>query len=141
MTTSYKLRNSSVSSAAPLYSTYASGRVVGDDNPATTDSASTTYTRVPYSTTSGTTYGDGIAVDSSNKVIAVPNGGFAQDYTYSSGSGILDQYQGRFTVTPDYPTGTYAYFITYSYPYIWGKRMRNTAYNASVPLTAKTTYT
>ena len=29
-----------------------------------------------------------------------------------SGLGDLDQYNGRFTVTPDFPKGTYAYFVT-----------------------------
>ena len=41
-----------------------------------------------------------------------PLGSFLQDYVYSAGSGDLDQYNGRWCVTPDFPSGTYAYFIT-----------------------------
>ena len=43
---------------------------------------------------------------------AFPLGRYVQDYDYIAGSGDLDQYNGRFTVTPDYPNGTYAYFVT-----------------------------
>ena len=39
-------------------------------------------------------------------------GSYLEDYAYLSGAGTLDQYNGRFTVTPDYPQGTYAYFAT-----------------------------
>jgi hypothetical protein len=35
---------------------------------------------------------------------------FLEDYTYTAGSGDLDQYNGRFCVTPEYPNGVYAYF-------------------------------
>jgi len=41
-----------------------------------------------------------------------PVGRYVDDYDYVAGSGDLDQYNGRFTVTPDYPNGTYAYFVT-----------------------------
>jgi uncharacterized protein (TIGR03437 family) len=43
-----------------------------------------------------------------------PLGRYVQDYDYVTGLGDLDQYNGRFTVTPDYPNGTYAYFVTLS---------------------------
>jgi hypothetical protein len=55
-----------------------------------------------------------------------PLGYFIEDYEYVSGLGKLDQYNGRFTVTPDYPNGTYAYFATVdtsgnnAYPYVIG---------------------
>ena len=41
-----------------------------------------------------------------------PNGCFIEDYTYVAGSGDLDERNGRFCITPDYPAGTYAYFVT-----------------------------
>lgn len=41
-----------------------------------------------------------------------PLGCFIEDYEYVSGSGTLDQYNGRFCRTPEYPAGTYAYFKT-----------------------------
>ena len=60
-----------------------------------------------------------------------PIGTFVDDYTWvaRSGSGktFLDENNGRFCVTPDYPNGVYAYFITVNafdtpvFPYILGK--------------------
>src|SRR5262249_58639530 len=41
-----------------------------------------------------------------------PLGRYVQDYEYVAGFGDLDQYNGRYAVTPDYPNGTYAYFVT-----------------------------
>lgn len=41
-----------------------------------------------------------------------PLGRYVEDYDWISGAGDLDQYNGRFTVTPDFPNGTYAYFVT-----------------------------
>jgi hypothetical protein len=38
-------------------------------------------------------------------------GYFTNDYVYT-GSGDLDEYNGRFCLTPQYPNGTYAYFIS-----------------------------
>jgi len=47
-----------------------------------------------------------------------PVGSFIEDYTYTA-SGDLDQHNGRFCKTPDFPNGTYAYFATkQNYPYI-----------------------
>ena len=50
-----------------------------------------------------------------------------EDYDYTPGSGDLDQYNdGRSCVTPDFPNGTYAYFVTISstgaaaFPYYLG---------------------
>jgi hypothetical protein len=57
-----------------------------------------------------------------------PLGEYAEDYQFVAGSGTLDKYNGRFTVTPDYPNGTYAYFITVDstgntvFPYIIGRQ-------------------
>lgn len=55
-------------------------------------------------------------------------GAFVEDFYYAEGSGILDQYNGRYAVTPEYPEGTYAYYLTFTsnsllipaYPYIIG---------------------
>lgn len=41
-----------------------------------------------------------------------PVGCFIEDYTYTQGAGDLDNRNGRFCVTPEYPGGTYAYFVT-----------------------------
>src|SRR6185369_14744168 len=40
-----------------------------------------------------------------------PLGTFVEDYEYREGSGDLDVYNGRFAKTPEYPQGTYAYFL------------------------------
>lgn len=55
-----------------------------------------------------------------------PLGSFLEDYEYVAGSGNLDEHNGRWCVTPDFPTGTYAYFVTVdpqmepAYPYVIG---------------------
>ncbi len=55
-----------------------------------------------------------------------PLGCFIEDFSYVSGSGDLDDHNGRFCVTPEYPAGTYAYFVTIDesrkpvYPYTPG---------------------
>ena len=46
------------------------------------------------------------------------DGSFIQDYEYVEGSGSLDECNGCFTVTPDFPKGTYAYFLTEDWPVI-----------------------
>jgi hypothetical protein len=40
-----------------------------------------------------------------------PSGFFIEDWEYNA-SGDLDEYNGRFCVTPEYPKGVYAYFVT-----------------------------
>jgi hypothetical protein len=41
-----------------------------------------------------------------------PLGRYGEDYAYVPGSGTLDQFNGRWCVTPEFPNGTYAYFDT-----------------------------
>ena len=47
-----------------------------------------------------------------------PMGTFTADYQYVAGSGDLDECNGRTGVTPEYPSGTYHYYITEAFPYI-----------------------
>jgi len=64
-----------------------------------------------------------------------PPGSFVQDYVYNS-SGDLDEYNGKFVKTPEYPNGTYAYFSTIdrtltpnsvpTFPYITKKHRNKT---------------
>lgn len=60
-------------------------------------------------------------------VTSYPLGSFVEDYEYLHRSGSLDENNGRFCVTPDYPEGVYAYFVTITannipeYPYFVGK--------------------
>jgi hypothetical protein len=59
--------------------------------------------------------------------VTYPLGTFIDDFEYRHRSGSLDENNGRFCVTPDFPEGTYAYFLTIDssqtpvYPYIIGK--------------------
>lgn len=46
------------------------------------------------------------------------DGAFVQDYEYQEAAGDLDACNGRFCVTPEFPQGTYAYFLTKDWPVI-----------------------
>ena len=54
--------------------------------------------------------------DNRPPISSFPAGFFVEDYTYiaSSDETVLDENNGRFCVTPDFPKGTYAYFTTLS---------------------------
>lgn len=47
-----------------------------------------------------------------------PLGTFTQDYQYVTGSGDLDECNGRTGVTPEFPKGTYHYYATDTYPFL-----------------------
>lgn len=74
-----------------------------------------------YVLNTGTTRVNGPTVDAT-----YPLGAFIEDRTFVNGSGDLDIHNGRFCVTPEYPNGTYAYFVTINanlypiYPYVIG---------------------
>ncbi len=46
------------------------------------------------------------------------DGTFTHDWEYVAGTGDLDQANGRFGVTPEFPDGTYHYVLTKAYPCI-----------------------
>ena len=46
------------------------------------------------------------------------DGAFIQDYQYVAGSGVLDECNGATVRTDAYPEGTYAYFLTDTFPVI-----------------------
>lgn len=60
-----------------------------------------------------------------------PAGAFIDDYEYVFQSGDLDQYNGRFCKTPEFPEGVYAYFVSIDasdfgnpvFPYICGPQL------------------
>lgn len=65
-----------------------------------------------------------------------PSGYFIEDYYYDDSFGDLDEYNGRYCVTPDFPNGTYAYFTTIdaegqpAFPYgIYGLKDRYDPFN------------
>ncbi|EAY23888.1 YHYH protein [Microscilla marina] len=64
-----------------------------------------------YSLKSGTRPGDGVSAPDGNY-----DGNYYEDYKFSSGD--LDECNGRYGITPDFPQGTYYYVLTDNYPYI-----------------------
>jgi hypothetical protein len=54
-----------------------------------------------------------------------PDGSFTTDYEFVPGSGDLDECNGRFGVTPEFPNGTYHYYITDEFPFL-GRTFRGT---------------
>ena len=80
--------------------------------------------------TTRTTLPDGTALSAGQHGPVVssqyPLGAFIQDYEFIAGSGDLDEFNGRYCVTPEYPLGTYAYFVAIDnslepiYPYVIG---------------------
>jgi hypothetical protein len=67
-----------------------------------------------------------------NEHVPLSAGSFIEDYAYFESLGTLDEYNGRFCITPEYPEGTYAYFLTFkdkglvtpAYPYIVGPKSK-----------------
>ncbi len=55
-----------------------------------------------------------------------PLGSFVEDYELGTSS-VLDKYNGRFCVTPEFPNGVYAYFATDAFPYFVGFEYYSTA--------------
>lgn len=80
-----------------------------------------TRMRTSYQTMNYTTRTNGPDVNTQ-----YPMGCFLEDFEFVSGSGDLDEHNGRFCKTPEYPNGTYAYFVTIgedlqpAYPYTMG---------------------
>ena len=82
------------------------------------------------SITQRTSLANGTVVSAANYGPAInasyPLGSLLDDYEYVAGYGDLDSSNGRYGVTPEYPEGTYAYFMTYdnngkpAFPYTLG---------------------
>jgi hypothetical protein len=68
-----------------------------------------------------------------------PLGTFVEDYEYRPDSGDLDSSNGRFSVTPEYPGGTYAYFLStddagaIAFPYFLTERFRGKLPGVAAP--------
>ena len=95
----------------------------------------------------GTDVTDGPAVSTT-----YPLGHYREDYEFVSHANqpdYLDEHNGRYCVTPEYPNGTYAYFCTVdenwnsAYPYVVGPTFYGTKVAAKVTsiTEAVTTYT
>ena len=111
----------------PIYGPY--GYSTGEDNNSTIKQIKSSY-RMHLSDghrNNGWKYTD--VIDTSNAgEITLAAGAFIEDYIYVKTLSDLDEHNGRYCVTPDYPNGTYAYFLTFNdsdltqpaYPYIVG---------------------
>ena len=84
----------------PIYGPYATKNYDG--------SGPLKYMQSSYVKISGISRSDGPALTD------YPAGFFIEDYEYQEGYGDLDEHNGRFAVTPEYPNGVYAYYITVS---------------------------
>ena len=82
---------------------------------------------------------------------STPMGSIAQDYFYdwnlplqntasSNAPFFLDQYNGKFGPTPEYPNGTYAYYFTFTYPFTFAPTTRNSFSSGQTMPVATTTY-
>lgn len=98
--------------------------------------------------TTRTTHADGSAVDNGPAVDDTYFlGYFREDYGYvaSSDEAVLDEHNGRFCITPEYPNGTYAYFCTVdenwnsAYPYAIGPTFYGNYTNRKVTSITETT--
>ncbi|MES2593444.1 MAG: YHYH protein [Bacteroidota bacterium] len=78
--------------------------------------------------TTRTTLADGSTASNPGPAVSLtyPLGYYLEDFEYVQGLGDLDAHNGRFSITPEYPNGTYAYFVTLDssleavFPYILG---------------------
>ncbi|NDC92775.1 MAG: YHYH protein, partial [Flavobacteriales bacterium] len=101
-------------------------------------------TRTTYSTGATVTAGPAVST-------TYPLGYFREDYEYISQAGqdYLDEHNGRFCKTPEYPNGIYCYFATVdanwnsAYPYVVGPTFYGTKTGAKVTSITETvtTYT
>lgn len=104
--------------------------------------------------TTRTTYSNGTTVTAGPAVSTTyPLGYFKEDYQYTAPTAAqpdyLDEHNGRFCVTPEFPTGTYAYFCTVdanhnsAYPYcvgptFYGNKVVTKVTSISEPITTYT---
>ena len=101
-------------------------------------------TRTTYSTGATVTAGPAVST-------TYPLGYFREDYEYiaQAGQDYLDEHNGRFCITPEYPNGIYCYFATVdanwnsAYPYVVGPTFYGTKTGAKVTAITETvtTYT
>ena len=101
--------------------------------------------------TTRSTYSDGTTVTAGPVVnTTYPLGCFKEDYEYISHTGdasYLDVHNGRFCITPEYPSGTYCYFATVdvnhnsAYPYVVGPTYYGVYANRKVTAVTETTTT
>ncbi len=83
-------------------------------------------------------YGPGVSA-------TFPLGRYNEDFEWVATAGDLDQYNGRFTITPEFPSGTYAYYVTIdaqgvpAFPYVIAGQFYGTVGTISNNITASVT--
>ncbi len=102
-----------------------------------------------YSLSTNTTRLNGPAINQVVGTQTFVNGYFREDYIYTPTSAntpdFLDQHNGRFCVTPEYPNGIYCYFATVNakwnstYPYVVGPTFYGVYANRKVTSVTETT--
>jgi hypothetical protein len=123
----------------PIYGAYAYQDVNGNGNIVRMKSS---YSK--RNITVRTTYADGSSVTPGPPVSATyPVGYFREDYEYiptsSATPDYLDENNGRFCITPEYPAGIYCYFATVdsnwnsAYPYVVGPTYYGVRTAAKIP--------
>ena len=98
-----------------------------------------------------TNYADGTDVTDGPAVSATyPLGHYREDYEFVAHTGVpdyLDEHNGRFCLTPEYPNGIYAYFCTVdenwnsAYPYVVGPTFYGVKNAMKVPSVTETVTT
>jgi hypothetical protein len=101
--------------------------------------------------TTRNTYANGTSVAAGPPINATyPLGRYREDYEYiahPNDPDYLDEHNGRFCITPEYPNGTYCYFTTVdanhnsAYPYVVGPTFYGTVTGAKVANVTETVTT
>jgi hypothetical protein len=122
----------------PIYGAYAYANTNG--------TGGITRMKSSYQLRTNTTRANGPAVNGTYF-----NGYFREDYVYvaNAGTDYLDEHNGRFAITPEYPNGTYCYYATVdanhnsAYPYAVGPSFygNKTASKVTAITENTTTYT
>ena len=127
----------------PIYGPW--GYTTYNDNTSAVKRVTTSFAKATVDTArpAGFKFTDQLTFSDSTPNQTLVSGSFIQDYSYAPGSGDLDQSNGRYCVTPDFPNGTYAYFMCQDnsgnpvFPYVVGTALRQAYYlpgtNASDP--------
>ena len=117
MQSSFVLRDITVRTTVPGWSAQLDGGKLGPAAAQTAADAIYTMTTQQQSLYAGP-----------NVSATYPLGRYGEDYAYVPTAGDLDQFNGRWCKTPEFPNGTYAYFITIdsagdpAFPYILGRQ-------------------
>ena len=97
----------------PIYGPYGYSSTM--DASSTVVRMKTGYSLRNISTRTTLPYGVALTVSQYGPAVSstYPLGTYIEDYNWlASNGGDLDKYNGRFCVTPEFPAGTYAYFVT-----------------------------